>query len=184
MKHTKNQVLNGLLVVLAITLNLISVSAFSVGSSYSDSFPLEVYPGESKEVVLSLQSDLTEGDLSVKAIIEKGSEIASIADSSEEYKVIGGSTGTIVKIKVEVPATVAVGETYDVSLLFRDITPREGGTVGLATGVGRTFKVLVAEKPVEKPAQEEIGIGWIILGVVVVIAVIAVIWFIVKKRRQ
>ena len=42
----------------------------------------------------------------------------------------------------------------------------------------------IMDKP-EQPALEEgISIGWIILAVVLVIAVIAIVWFIIKSRRE
>jgi len=175
--------------MLSLVLLLGFVIAFSPGCQYSLSNPLNVYPGEDKQVDyhLSASADYN-GTSMVKAEIISGGEIARIADSNNVYEVSQSKTG-MAHIDVKVPSDAPIGSEYTVRLRFSDVTPSTGsGMVGFAVQYEGAFKVVVVEKSatpaLETPASEGISAIWWILGIIVVIAIIAIIWFVVKSKKK
>jgi len=178
------------LVVLSLVASLNFVSGFGVSIPYSTQDPLRLYPEQGSDVVVGLQSSISEGDLIIVPEISEGQDIVEITDSSKEYNVIANQPiGAAVHLKVNIPDNARVGEEYPVKLVFRDITPREGGMVGFSTSIGASFNVLVIEKPEvikEEVSKKRIGIMLIILLIVVIIvilAIIAIAWFLIKRKK-
>lgn len=183
MKTNKNIIIASI-IGLVLTLNL--VMAFSPISIYSQQTPLNLYPGEEKEVIIHIYPTPEEGAISVEATLVEGIEIASITDASNVYSSSSAGEG-LVHVKVKVPSTATIGSEYVVKSRFVDKTPAPTtGTVGFVVEATNTFKVVVVEKPpkppvIETPKEEGISLIWWILGIVVVVVVI---YFIVKSRKE
>lgn len=169
-------------VLLVLLISIVNISAFGVGCAYTNENPLKLFPGESSDVLISLQNN---EEISLKASILVGSDIA-ILDASDVYNV--PANGSIdVKLNVNVPASASIGQEYVITVNFLQVSEIQGGTVGFNTAMEKSFKVLVVEKPAEEtPAATEEGISliWWILGIVVVIAIIVVIRFVIKNKEN
>jgi len=165
------------------------VSGFGVSISYSMQDPLMVYPGQSADIVIGLQSMLSEGNLTVVPEILQGQDIVKITDNSKEYNIISNQpVGAEIHLKVSIPDNANLGKEYTVKLLFRDITKRQGGMVGVSTSIGASFNVSVIEKP--EVIKEEVKINKsriiaiIIFLIILIIIVIIIIWFLIKRNRR
>jgi hypothetical protein len=182
---TKTNLIMNLTLMLVLLMSITSISAFGVGSIYTNENPLKLSPGESSDVLISLQNNEA---VSLKGSILAGGDVAQFLDVSDVYNV--PANGTInARIKVSVPARASVGKEYAITMSFSGVPGAQGGTVGFNTAIEKSFKVLVVEKPVapapETPAPAEgISLTWWILGIIAVIAVIAIIWFVVKNKGK
>jgi hypothetical protein len=170
------------------------ISAVAVGGAYSTSYPVEVYPGESKEIYFVLQNMAggTSGqDLKFSANVELGSELVKIKDASSEYLVPFGSSDVRVNVLVTAPKNAQVGSTYDSKIAFSPIPTgaEDEGMVQLAIGLSRYFTVKIVEKPIEpileKPVVDKTGnlLFWIVL-IVIIIAVVGLLGYFIWKRRK
>lgn len=177
------------LIIASILLATGFVSAFGASMPYGTGIPLKLYPGQSIDFSIVLQSSPVEGDLTIIPEISEGQDIIRITDSLKEYKVIADqNVGASINVKASVPADAPIGKEYNVKFLFKDVTPQPAGMIGLSVTTGASFDVIVVEKPApiveETPAAEGISLIWWILGIIVVIAIIAIIWFVVKSRKE
>jgi hypothetical protein len=177
---------------LTIIFGLISisfVSGFGVSISYSMQDPLRLYSGQSVDVIVVLQSLIDEGNLTVVPEILQGQDIVKITDSSKEYNILSNQpVGAEVHLKVSIPDNIIIGKEYTVKLLFRDITKRQGGMVGVSTSIGASFNVSVIEKPEvikeEVKISKSIIIAIIVFLIILIIIVIIIIWFLIKRNRR
>lgn len=184
-----NRIYTGAGILIALIFLLSSyVSAFGIGSAYHKDHPLELSPGQTTDITFNLQNMAGSESISAKATIEKGSEIMSLVEASDIYVVpIGGSID--VTARVTIPSSAKAGDVYPVAISFTTVTKSESGAFGFGSSVGRTFDVIVASPKEEASLSEEKpSISWstyIIAGIVVVIliAVILVIWFILKRKK-
>lgn len=171
---------------LIVSLNFIS--AFGVSIPYSMQDSLKLYPGQSAEVLVGLQSMLSEGDLTIVPEILQGQDIVKITDSLKEYDVIANQpAGTVVHLKVSIPENDKIGKEYTVKLMFRDITNRQVGMVGVSTSIGASFNVSIIEKPEiikEKISSTKIILIILIILIIMIIAVIAIVWFLIKRKKE
>lgn len=174
--------------VLVITLGL--VSAFTFGMSYSSDIPLNVYPGETKDIQVRLAVSPSDGPMRLKVDLADASGIAKITDSSNIYSVSPGvANDGIVNIRVRVPDDAAIGKRYTFSLTASDANAATGAQmVNLAQISSTSFDAVVVEKPAVIPETPEPAEGispiWWVLGIIAVIAIIAIIWFVVKSKKD
>ena len=164
---------------------------FGVGSPVSEL----LYPGQSIESALSVQNTLDDAkDLIVAGEILEGGDYVSFINDVSNIMVPAGEI-VVVPIKISVPQDAKIGDIYDIKVLFKGISGGsggEGGTIEFKFNVGKSFKVVVIEKPqppAEKPVTPTpskfvIGTGWIILVILVIIAIVAVILLKAKKKRR
>ena len=155
-----------------------SVCAFGVVSPYSSDRPLEVYSGEINEAELQLVVGQDGEEVRVQAEMLDDAGIASFVDVDLKYPVSQGKP-SIVRIYLDIPKDVSVGEEYLVKLRFTDITPSESEQmVSLRTGSIITLRPRVIEKP------EEEGYTWVVVLIVLIVVVIGIIWFVMRKKRK
>jgi len=168
------------LTVLVLLISIMSISAFGVGCAYSNENPLKLYPGESLDVLINLQNNEA---IQLKASILEGVEIAEFLDANDVYSVpVNGWVNA--KLKVSVPASASIGQEYAVTVSFSEVPGAQVGTVGFSTIIEKSFKVVVAEKPVvETPQGEGMSTTTIILLIIAIIVVIAIIWFLIKRKK-
>lgn len=144
------------------------VGALGVSSPYWGDNPLQMYKGETRVVDLNLQNMVGEDDVTFKAEITEGAEIASLDEDT--YTVEIGTFDTIV------PLTVTLPDDYDegrIQVEFKTVSADEGGTVSLGTGMVVSFQVLSFKKP-----------GLSTTAWVIIVAIIALIATILIRRNN
>jgi hypothetical protein len=182
------------LIVIAITflLSMNYVSAFGVSSPYWKNNPLELSPGETKEVAFTLASSPTEETTTAVVSLIGDAGIAEII-SGTNYSVAPGSTNTKVILKISLPETATIGYTYNVKFSVKP-APSEGqGTVQLAIKYDIDFPVKVVEKSQVSqaatnesqltPEKESASTTWII-GIILVLAAVIIGYFLLKKKKR
>ena len=164
-------------------------SAIGISTPYHKSNPLEMYPGQEREVSFNLQNcpSLSEtcegGKIEVLVLIEEGGEIAEIV-SGNEYKIPYGTADTNVILKMAIPVTVAVGTEYSVKFVIKPTPEDSGDTIQLGVDYTVEFPVIIKDqsevtivappKEVEQPKGDKsiivlLGIGIVILLIILVI---------------
>jgi len=167
------------------------VSALGIGMSYTMNKPLEIGPGETKEIKLTPNSMISEGDMKLAVKIMKGSEIASLVDASAQVNLPAGGQ-VPVNIKISIPAGVSEGTEYIVTFNFKPINPpEEAGTVSFNTANEVSMKVIVKTPPpepahvvtplVEKPKG---NYSWVIIVIALAVIIAIVAYLFLRKRSQ
>lgn len=175
------------------------VGAFGVGAFYSKDIPLEMYPGQEIDTPFLVQNFLSseEQSIFVEVSLISGAEIAGFTDSVLEYEI--PFEGEIeININIIVPADAKVGESYDIVALFRpSASTNSGENVQFVTNIGRSFPVIVVEKPVEAPAFDDLEIPveeasdflvssliWIVVVFVFLVGIVIVGIILVRSIRR
>jgi len=170
------------IITLTLALILISVSlvtAFGVSSPHWKNNPLKMYPGESKTINFNLQNMVGNEDVTVKADLKKGIDIAKLEEDT--YTVEAGTSDTQVPLNIKFPENP--GEKNEIEVEFKTLTSGGGGGVTMGTGMTISFDVLTIAKT-EETEQATGTFNWaIILGIAALLIVIFII-LIIKKRTQ
>lgn len=182
MINKKKKVIESFLVFLVFTIMLCSlVNAVGVASGYSANTPLELYPGEERTILLTLQNTDSEEEVVVEGKILEGSEIVSLDKST--FDVPYQSIEVSARMTVKVPADAVVGDSYTIRYEFNPVAVEgdiEGTGASVSQGVTRTFNVNVVEKPAG--TEEDVGAIWWVLGIIVIVALIVIIYFVNKSK--
>jgi hypothetical protein len=120
------------------------VSGFAVSSSYYAG--LQLYPGEERDLYLTLQNMAGNENLTAMATIDEGQEIAKFIDVSNTYLIPLG-THKKVNIKIKIPQSAEIGSKYNLTLSFKTVKESKPGEFGFSSGVGEKINVLIVEKP-------------------------------------
>ena len=152
------------------------ISAFAIGGDYWEDNPLSLGRGESKIVNLNAQNNIGDEDVTVKAVLTAGQEIASL--STDTY-VVKAHSSIMVPLRVNLPKDAIPGDTKKISIEFRTVPAGNNGMVSMGTGSGWSFNVKVTE-PVKKPINWSLWIGVIIVLVLIIIIIIVMI----KKKNN
>lgn len=163
-----------------LTVFLVSlICASGVSAPYWKGNPLNIGPGQTDTVSLTLQNMVGDKDITMQVEITQGQEIASLKD--DKYTAKAGTKDTEVPVKIEIGPNVTLGKTYTVVVSFASVTPDEEGTVTLGTAVDTTFDVVVADVEAKEQA-EETQLPWLlIIGIIVVVVIIVAVIFVRKK---
>jgi hypothetical protein len=183
MINKKKKVIGSFLLIGILTVMFCSlISAIGVSSLYGKTNVLEVYPGEEKNVLITVEGMPDEGDMTINAEVTNGAEIASLIDGPE-YSLLTGERVTST-LKVQIPDDAQIDKEYVISVKYGevDVEMSGEGTVSFVTTTTKTINVLVVEQP--EIESEGISMIWIILGIVLVVIVIAVIWFMNKSKKE
>jgi len=176
---------------LLVMLSFISFgSAFGIAVSYWDpDNPLRLEPGDSADISFRLQNIGGE-DLTLRAELVEGGEIATIIDESLEYFVPAGSEGVKTNIRIRIPEGTPLGTRYKVAVDYIQIADDEGEMVQVAAKIVQNIPVvvgtetLVLEEPQFASAKEGISPSmWIVLGVLVALVIAAILYFRKKKKK-
>lgn len=177
----------GLVGIFIFLFGFISLEVSAIGVGFSQI--IELHPGQSIDRSISLQNlPVGGGDLKFIGVITEGMEYVSLDD--DDVRVNDGEIGHVA-IKISVPDSANVGDTYPVKIKFNTAEISQidetdsGNAVQFNLGTGISFDVIVIEKPLqeEQPASGELSLIWIILGIILLIAIVAIIWFIIKNRK-
>ena len=176
----KKTVLFVLAILLCFSFVASVVSAFGIFCPYSDNNPLELAPGQSSTVSIALQNMVGDKNITLKAEVTEGSEIARLADETNEYLVPFGGYGSVGVI-VTIPAGATIGHQYNVKVVLTTITPNPSGGITIGSSIEKEFPVIVTSG---EPVKKSMTPGLILLIVVIVIiAVLIVILFLTKKKK-
>jgi len=189
----ENKKIFGLGILLLAVLMTSTVFAFGVSSPYWKGNPLTISPGETKVVKINYQNMGADAqDLTVRAQITQGSEIASI--KKQDYLVKAGTKDTAVEVTVSIPQSTKAGAKYQVTLTSSSVTPGAEGGVSLGVGMDTTFDVeVVSPPPVVTPTtiptttaelpQEKDNSGVIIFACLAIIIIAVILLIIIKKKK-
>ena len=157
-----------------------SVSAFAVSGQYWKNNPVIIGPGETKDIKLILQNLAGDSDLTVRAEITEGSEIAELIDESNIYQIPLG-TKTEVNIRISDPLGGAVESgNYTVKLSFTTLTTTEAGGFGFGNNIEREIPVII-QKPYSPREKGVSGIIYLVVGIVIILVLIIAI---AKKKKK
>jgi hypothetical protein len=162
-----------------------SISSFGVGSAYHKDHPLEISPGESKEIIFNLQNMAGSSDVMVESTIEGNEEIIKLINNEKVFIPLGKEENIIAKVTI--PFDAKIGDVYPIKLTFTTVTESDSGSFGFGSSVGRSFEIIVVPTLEEKARLEEkkkqikFFIPYL-LGVIILLAIVIIIWFIKKKK--
>ena len=165
--------------IILIILSISFISAFGVSTSYWKGNPLSIAPGDTKTISLRLQNIGNDDDITVRAILTDGFEIASTEE--KDYLVKNGTKDTAVPVKISIPSDIAIGTEYRVTVSFKTVTPGGTGGVVLGTAIDTSFDVLVAEVEVGKAEKGNLNF---IIGMVILLAIIIFILISAFKKKK
>lgn len=175
-------------IILFILLVIPLIQSAGVATSYWDTNPLKLAPGESTTISVRLQNSETDSVI-LRASLE--STLVSLVDGSD-YTVIKGAS-VPVNLKVTIPPDAPVGTKYDVLINFQELSSGEGGMLRVATGVTTKLPIEVVGLD-DSALRKETGItgevtsgkgstiSYLIGGVLLVIVLIII--FVIKKNRN
>ena len=179
----KNHLAFFLLAVLTIS----AASAAGVSTPYWSTNPLKLGSGESVVFSLCLQNMVGAENITLKANITKGYEIARIIDSNTDYFVPLGSDDVTVSIEVKIPENAEPGKVYDMEASFLQVGAGGGeGFFTVASAFTQRIPVEVVGEPTESAVYGQktsknytvyIVLALVILGIILVAVNI-------KKRRR
>ena len=176
-----------ILLVLIVLVNINFILALGVSSPYWKDNPLEMYPGQVKDVAFTLTNNPDAEITTAFVSMDDNSGMAEIT-SGAEYSVTPGSTNTKVVLRISVPETVTIGNIYNIKFSVKSAPSGEQGPVQLIMGYNIDFPVKVVEQSKVSTADEQVKdtkskeISWIIWGIIIVFVLIMVYFFFRKKR--
>jgi uncharacterized membrane protein len=167
------------------------VNAWGVTTYYEDKSPLVMAPGETKDVYLELQNMDGNKDVTLKAEMAQGSEIATFIDPSREYLVPVGRKDIKVNIRVKIPENAPLDNKYNIVVLFKE-SPKieEGKMLQIAGAVGTSIPIVIINLLLENPApavvnvkENKIPINSLLAVVIIIIVIIGFIIIFRKKNK-
>jgi len=158
------------------------VMAFGVTSPYWDTKPLGLHPGETKDFSLILQNMVGDKDVTLKAFVSKGTEIATLVDPSLVYHVPFGVNDVQVNVRVAVPLEASFGEIDRIGISFVQVAAEEEGKmVQISGAVATDIPVIISPFPPPEPFISTTAL-MIIVGVVLLGG--AVIGYLLFRKRE
>jgi len=173
-------------ILFIVFLSLINfITAFGVGASYRDEKPLYMAPEETKDTYLTLQNMVGEKDITLRAELVNGSEIATLTDENLDYFLPFGTQDVKVNLKIQIPKDASIGDKYKVAVFFKQVTEDEGKMLQITGGIEKSFPVIVNKTTTTESKETEIDVSnsTLLLTVVIIAIVILIVYFILKKRK-
>jgi hypothetical protein len=158
-----------------VLFSLSSVLALGVTAPYWDERPLTLAPGESKDIQFTLQNMLGDSDITLKAALIQGQDIATLTDSNLEYEVPFGAKDVPVNMKISIPRSASQGDKYTIGASFTTITKSESGQFQLGSAFEKYFDVVVVGKA-------PMNYTWIY--VIVIAIVLVLVWVFVRRNNK
>ena len=185
MEINKKYIGIGILTMFSILL-IGSISAFGVGCAYHKDHPLEMSPGESKEIIFNLQNMAGGGDVTVKSSIDGDLRIIELIDTGEVFIPFMGEANIIAKVTI--PVDAETGDVYPIKAIFTTVTESESGSFGFGSSVGRNFDIVIvptAEELAKLEKQKERFDSLIpyLTAASIFLVIVMIIWLIKKKKR-
>lgn len=172
--------------LLAIILLISLVSAF--GTSYIFERPLQVYPGQTRDIYVTLQNNGGPGNITAKAEMTQDFEMAKLTDNTDTF-FIPYRVPVQVNISFTLPKDAKIGEMHRVKLRFIPQSTGEEG-MGLVFATGSNIDVLVVEEPKPQPEISEVKeetpnfIFLLFMGLIVIVIAVVLIVIVIKKFKK
>ena len=188
---SKHRLSSVLLIAFLVLIVSTSVVFAGVSAPYWSSRPLEMAPGETKDVELVLTNGEDTED-NVVVSLEEGSEIAEIT-SGTSYTVPPKSNTVKLALRVTIPSSANIGDKYDVRLKVQSTGGQEdAGTVQLGVGYNVKFPVVIISEVVEVSevsAAEAAPRGRVaavvsVIVIIIIIIIIILVWWLLRRNRQ
>jgi len=152
----KKLIIFSLIVILLISF----ISSFGIVSPYWKGNPLHIAPGDTSIVNLKIQNLGTTKDITLRALIKEGSEIASIRKI--DYIIKAETKDTVIPIIIKTPSNISINYKYTVTVSF--ITKNsDPGSIFLGTGIDTSFDVLIADIPKTEKKGEKFSLIMVFL---------------------
>ena len=142
--------------------------------------PLEIMPGETKEVTFTLQNMVGDQALAFKATITDGASWAKLSEPDKIYNVPAKSDDVKVVLKVTAPTDVSLDQSQRIGISFAQVASSDNGKFQFGSAFDKYFYAIIPT-PQKSPAKSDNS--WI-MTMIVVLAAIIVIWVIVKRKKS
>jgi len=188
-------VLLTLAILIVVTSNVL---AFEISQPYWNESPLEMYPGQTKDVMFNLQNcqslseDCDKEGVEVIVELEEGEEIAEIINGPD-YFLPFGSTNQNIIVRIIIPASVPVGTEYNVKFVAISIGDEESLAIQIENKYDVEFPVIIVaetevaeESEVPAPVIEE-PINWFLwvsIAIIIILIVITIVIILSKKNKN
>lgn len=170
------------------------VSAFGISTPYWKAYPLEILPGETKEVPFNLQNcpslsetcDKTE--INVIVSLEEGQGITEIT-SGDSYQIPYGTANTNVVLKLTIPEDAKSGDSYNIKFSVTSAPKDESGNIQLGVKYNVEFPVKVIESTqvsenTEKPEKAEVNTTSTTILIILSVLIILIIIYLVMRKKN
>jgi hypothetical protein len=179
-KGLNNQMKEKTKVITVMSLLLISfisvVSAYGIASPYWIGHPMEIAPGDTQTVSITIQN-VEEKDIIIDVSLKEGEELADINEG--RYTVPAGSIDTEILVTIKAPEESDFGESHRVTISSREVISGDTGGVALGTAFETSFDVIIANIP---KTQKESPVLAIVLGALILITIFSA--YFIKKRKS
>lgn len=155
-----------------------NVLAFAVSSKYWEENPLEMMPGETKDLFVTLQNMAGTETIEAEATIISEDNVAKITDVNKIYTVNAGEK-TNVNLQVQIPKE-AIKTNYKVLLSFKTKTTSEEA-FGFGSAVEKEIPVVVKQPPREEKLEKT---NYLLYGIIIVLVIILLIVLIPKLKHK
>src|SRR4030042_377011 len=139
MKNKTKSIYVGIFTVLIL---ISFISASGIVSPYWKDYPLEMHYGETKIANFVLQNMVGDEEITIKAELKQGTDIASLEQDTYTAKI--GTSDTIIPIKITIPKDYSKS-LQQIQLEFKTIKAEQGGMITLGTGWTTSFNVIISE---------------------------------------
>jgi len=165
--------------------------ALGVSTPYWQDHPLEMYPGQERDVSFLLVNRAGNPTTDALVTLDESAGVAEIT-SGEEYTVPPEARDVRVVLKVSIPDSASIGDSYEVKFSVREIPEEDqGGNVQLGVGYGVTFPITVVSQgdapeqttPTESTARTA-STGAIVIWIVMIIIIILLIAWLFGRKKQ
>ena len=173
----KNKTTITIIATLGLLILINFISAAGIVSPYWRDYPMEMNFGETRIAEFSLQNMVGTEDITVKAEIKEGNNIATL--DQDTFTAPIGTSNTKIPVTITIPKDFNKG-IQRVVLEVKSIATEEGGMVTLGTGWTSEFNVILSEKPISKAL-----LIWIIIAILIIliILVIIILLLLLKKKK-
>jgi len=161
--------------VFLILIILLSSFAYAFGVA-CQSTAFGIYAGETKTAYFWLQSEPGTENMSVKADIITGQDIASLVN--DDIYTVASGIKTEVPVRITIPVNTPADTKYKITLSVSTVTPGDAQAISLGTGIDKSLTVLVIAG--EAPKAKIPIIYPIILGILILIIIIILLR---RKKR-
>ncbi|MEK6854910.1 MAG: hypothetical protein AABX73_01680 [Nanoarchaeota archaeon] len=181
---------NIIIIALVTALLIPNIQALGISSPYWEGNPLEMQPGQTKEISFALTNSIKE-ETDARAIISltEGSEIAEIV-GNKEYLIPVGSSNQKVNLKITIPKESQIGATYNVKLSLSSVPENKTANIQIGLNYDVSFPVkIVAESPqktedITQTGEKPRNVILIISIILLLLAVIILIVYLISKRKN
>ena len=183
---------------LTLAILLVSTSgvlAFGISSPYWKDYPLEMLPGQMKEISFNLQNcpslkeTCVKEDVNIIASFEEGEEIAEIISGSE-YNIQFGTADTNMVLRISIPQEATIGDSYNIRFSIASPPREEEGNIQLKLKYSVDFPVVIVGEsavqstPTTQIEEPETKLGTVTVTILIIAAVLLIIFIILLKRKK